>query len=244
MVPFVTNKLINSTVELIIQYPEFDINVSKVTRKADPSNFWNMLCLKYASKIDYHLALKMCKSWSRNTNGFANQVNQLTNNKVNKKEENENSFTILITNSEWMSLNSSIINNSERGRFKKEFSDFLSEKLQLAGVNCWIRCNFNWFKKNLSQKSSSPFWSGNYTCVDPNCRNIFKCEIINPIQDKCVIIFVQMVKKSNHKSKITNKVVCSGKKREKQALDLMMQSSLNCKTENLIQNALHDKGKL
>ena len=69
----------------------------------------------------------------------------------------------------------------KRKKFKKEFDNFLSLKLQNLGLNCWLTCKSNWFKKENSRKFSKAFWNGSFFCIDNECQNNFKARIMQEI---------------------------------------------------------------
>jgi len=232
-------ELINLTATLIAENQDMDINDVKATRKQDPNNFWNILCLKYFKSLDYNNVLKLYQSWHRKTSGFANQVNACLVHQSSSFHANEIirlSFTI--TPSEWSIIQAYIVRR-DRMTFNRHFSDFLSIKLQSLSINCWLKSKYNWFRKLGSQKSKSPYWSGVYVCIDPKCMKEFRSSILETMSHKSsirCIVFVDTVGKGNHKQRVEPKIVCTREKRSIQADQLMIHKPLNCKTSNLLHN--------
>lgn len=140
--------------------------------------------------------------------------------------------------------------NKLRSRFNTRFDDFLSEKLQQNGVNCWLRSISNWFKKERSRKSLAPFWSGLFTCIDPFCTNIFKAQIQDNILKNYSIFYLRtnknkklnsikiFCKLSNHSHNvpIKSKVRCSGKQRSDQEIEVLAKGVEKVSIENSLYN--------
>lgn len=118
------------------------------------------------------------------------------------------------------------------------FSNFLSEKLQNYGIKCWLKCNYNWLKKKSSQKTTSPFWKGIFSCV--NCKKRFFATIHKELEDskqnKDVIIFVNFEDISKHDDKIKPRIRCKGDKRLELAKELMYESTSNVISKNILGN--------
>ena len=96
----------------------------------------------------------------------------------------EKRFFIIFTYMKWMEiLNNNVItlnNTSNRKYLGYEFTKILNIELKKT-VSCLVIRNTNWFKKPNSRKTSSPYWSGIYTCSICNGRIHMRIqdEIIN-----------------------------------------------------------------
>ena len=165
--------------------------------------------------------------------------------KFNKK------YSIALTLEEWSHLQSFIVSYYLDGRkkFKTEFDDFLSTKLQDQGVFCHLRCVYNWFKCDRSQKRRSSFWRGVYKCVQLDCKNVYLANINDQIpinfenlRIKDVLnvpsirIDIDCEVLTVHEYKISKKIRCFGLKRKKEALQILAKGVLNVQSENIINN--------
>ena len=239
--------LINTLVQVIVQNPNLDINKVRPTRKMDPNNIWNIICLKLFNNISYAEANKIFKIWHNKTSKLAEQVLSLCGSIENGDKNGgngSNPISLAISAVDWVILSTYIV-NSPRRRFTSQFTDFLSEKLQENGIKCWLRCSYNWFKKSDSQKSSSPFWQGVYKCTDPSCSNTFSAFIHSIIQyesSNCVIIFVDVNEgNTKHKNIVLKKIRCIRDERLAQAKEIALDTSLNCHAKNILHNKIQTK---
>ena len=123
-----------------------------------------------------------------------------------------------------------------RKSLSSSFTDFLSDELQKRDINCYLKCKFNWFKKKDSKKKSSPFWYGQYYCME--CNNEI---IVSIISDMFICMNIFIKEKDSHEKKVSKKIRCIGKQRDIQLNDIRLNGSLNCQTENVLANQLISK---
>lgn len=236
-------KLVNITVEIILKNSISDLQNVKPTRVDDISNIWNRICLKYFGNIRYQDALKIFTWWTRDTKNYSSltrmAIEELKETKKMEIDSIKKDIIVPLNSNEWKSISCLKATYNKRSKFISDFSNFLSEKIQKHGINCWLKCDFNWFKKNESQKLSSPFWKGRYQCY--SCKNTFFTKIIEELKDPnentYVIIFVTYYEYFKHDAKISPKIRCFGEKRLEQAKELMYESTSNVITNNIIDNA-------
>jgi hypothetical protein len=236
-------ELINVILEVIMQNPTKDINEERPSRTNDPNNLWNIICSKLYDTTCYSDANRIFKLWHSNVSKLAEQVTSLCGS-IYRNNGKKSFISLPVTAEEWTILTTYIV-NSPRARFTSQFSDFLSEKLQECNIKCWICSEHNYFKKNNSQKTNSPFWRGSYKCIDPLCSKKFTAvihKIIKHNKSSHVIIFVTENNENNiHESKVLKKIRCIGSQRLEQERDLAINSSLNCQSHNILHNKIHIK---
>ncbi len=126
-----------------------------------------------------------------------------------------------------------------RRRFNTDFSNFLSDKIQLMGVaNCRLVTSTNWFRKDDSQrKNSTHYWSGKYSCLDKSCQIKYIGYIEKIIDNTEVNLIIRFDNSllSTH-DLVQQKIKCSGEKRDQQKLELMSNGTLNTLNSNVISN--------
>lgn len=145
---------------------------------------------------------------------------------------------------------------SRRQYFKQGFHDFLSEELQSYGIKCWLKCKCNYISK--IEKKKHHFWRGSYFCLDKRCKNNFVAKIyfedsshnigiksydkftfcINS-ESKINMKIVMFQGNFNHDQKIIKPIVCSGKKRNDQAREILMKSVSIVQNQNFLNNLIH-----
>ena len=122
-----------------------------------------------------------------------------------------------------------------RVRFLNRFHIELNNKL--INLNCYLKNLSNWFRKVDSKKWSAPIWRGNYICRFPGCGIKYRAIIHEiPINDD-IEISVQYSSIAKHnKLEIKNLMNerCSGKIRQKVALDILSYGVSNTKAKNII----------
>ena len=132
-----------------------------------------------------------------------------------------------------------VTHSTGRKKFKKEFHNALSEKLQSQNVKCWLKNVWNWLSNSDNLK-----WSSKYTCVNRECQNRFSANINHAFNDPSfirVVLSYQSFETHNDYVKCPTK--CTGKDREKTALELMAYGNSNVKTANIIYNISSRKKK-
>jgi hypothetical protein len=90
------------------------------------------------------------------------------------KKNNEGEKIIFFSPDERIFLEQCLIGTSRKYANAK-FTNFLSTKLNKNGVNCRLKCMYNWIKKEYSCKRNSPFFNGTYMCS--LCKGIFKVKM-------------------------------------------------------------------
>ena len=145
---------------------------------------------------------------------------------------------IQIENDQWKELEHHVSNYKNRKKFKVFFHNFLSDKLQKNGVNCWLKCQFNWFKR--LKENNNCIWNGVYSCLNHECKNKFEAKIYHNFYDlnfsKTVI-----VKCENYIEhlKIKRPIRCTGKDRLEQARTIVISGISNVQSQNIIHNELN-----
>lgn len=205
----------------------------------DKKNFWNLLALKYFGYFDYNTVLKVKKWFERhNLYVFLKRDNLITQKNLNLNIEYEK-VKIVLTIQEWMENYNLYLskNNSDRSYFKIGFCKILTSKIQSIGLNCSLKCEYNYFKKAFSRKGSSKYWSGRYFCDD--CKKIYNLEIENIVDFSFREVMISVAHDSSinkHKSKIEVKFQCRGSERSNEALNIHAKGIENRKAENILSN--------
>ena len=251
---FDSERLVGETLKILSSNKISDLSSIKLTR--DKNNIWSQISNKYFKNESYVNSLRIYSWWKRDTGKFATIIqNKILENKKksNFLELNEQKFIIKLSSNDINELKSFVAFNI-RIKFKKEFDDFLSEKLQRFKVNCWLNCKHNWFRSKITQKKSSPFWRGVFKCQDLNCKNVFDAIIHKEplIENKLVYedngetysneIYVTLKGNSVHE-KLIKKIRCSGEKRELEALKVMAFGVSNVKSKNVLNNLIETNHK-
>ncbi|CAF0972658.1 unnamed protein product [Brachionus calyciflorus] len=156
---------------------------------------------------------------------------------------NENKFhkfniSIILTNEEWKKILSKFINAcGERKRLLSEIENFFSIKMKEHDIYCELKCITNWFKKETSRKTNSPFWKGQFKCFEKTCKNKYIMVIEkDPIsENKDVFIKVYFDEKAIH-GLLEKKYFCRGETRKKMALEVLSYGISNTLNKNVIEN--------
>ena len=183
---FNLNDLVQSTMKVLIKNYLKDLNNSKPLRNLkDRKNIFNQICIDiFGNNFEYKDCLRLHKWWLKNTNNFRNLIYEHTA-KMNCSKKS----IVLDLDVQDLKLLKNLIGDYKimktksciRRKFKKEFDNFISLKLQNLGLKCWLKCKSNWFKKNNSRKISAAFWKGTFVCIDNECKNLFKATIMQEI---------------------------------------------------------------
>ena len=162
----------------------FDLDSVTVARQSE--NIWRKIGTRYYGIYDHKYSVNVYSWWKRDTNGFQTEFKKFLQKKQSMNEpllsENEK-IKILIKPEEWLKIKK-FVANLTRKKFKSEFDGFLSEKIQEKGINCWLKCKWNWFKETNSKKKNSPFWKGVFNCINQDCENKFIAFIQNGVDEK------------------------------------------------------------
>ena len=157
---------------------------------------------------------------------------------------------IEISVEEWITARKYISGYYQKTRYKflSFFTNFLSQKLQDNGINCWLVCKWNWFRLEDSQKQNANYWSGSYKCIDKNCSNSFHARIekLNCSYEcdssvNICTIKVRITGSHLHSKRIKKKVRCSKTDRCNTALKLKAHGITKVRQENLINNIFASK---
>lgn len=183
-------------------------------RKIDPKkypklsmckeNIWRKITQEYFGDFFYKNELIIFKRFQRNTDCYANLVeNGIKSDHLKMcNKENLQSIDIEFDRKDFELFK---ISRTQRKRLLVDFEQSLNEKLQLKGFNCYFECNYNWFKNEKSLNNEKVInWKGLYECIDPKCSNYIKPSIINQssqiIQIKFFILFLIYIVESKNGS--------------------------------------------
>jgi hypothetical protein len=215
------------------------------SRSNDINNLWNGICKKYFGFIDYNDCLNLKAWWTRNTKNLRQLVitklERLYEQDESKMITNISKYNVHLSFIEWQTVLKKYKKDyKERSMLNTEFSDFLSQRLQNLGINCWFECKHNWFKKVVMQKNSSGYWRGIYICRDKaSCSNKVEALIRNsPTDVDGSVIEIMLTQTHTHNQKLIKKARCSGSKRVEQAKELAIKGISNVKAENILDNIL------
>lgn len=246
-------KLIQSTVDIMVTYGISEPESQQITRKKNNDNFWNKVCLAYHGQIDYNKMLRIHAWWIRNTQNYREQSKATYREIQNKKtKEVPPQIEKMVIPIDIKSLNTFynfiVYYKNGRSKFNSSFTDYLSSLIQKKGINCWLSCKYNWIRQTNSQKQCCPFWRGSYVCIDINCRNKFDAAIFDNlnIQDtdqvnlKGTLIFINYSEQKKHGCKLRKKIRCTGEKRELLAKELILEGTTNIISEHILHNDLTD----
>ena len=243
--------LVKVTLKVMVENNLTDLNNFKLTRSH--SNIWHMISSKYFKNNEYRNAKNVYSWWQRNTKNYKRIINNL----INEKEIQEKCNLIVHINYEDWIILLTYIGDYKRKKFRSEFDDFLSEKLQQKGLKCWLKCKYNWFRESTCSKINKEFWRGIFTCVDDNCLNEFEALINENIIEKRNETFDEILKKdffvinvffyekTFHEEKIKRKQRCFGKYRKQQLNEILASGLTNCQSNNIIFNQIYsDRGNM
>ena len=233
-------KLVETTVQIILKYPLCDLDKTKLTRSVN--NIWSEIARSYFQNTVKHKdSLNIYCWWKRNTKNFKSMVIDCLKLEQNKNQDKIRTNIIQI-NIKYEDLIPFIV-NYPRKKFKSLFTDLLSENLQQKGIKCWLKNSYNWFNKNI--KKNCPFWRGKYVCIDKECTNIFYCMIDKNFELKNNLVQIKINFEENyfHHSNINNKFRCCGYDRYEQGKSIMMHGINNVQSNNILHNMLRNKGK-
>lgn len=137
------NKLFTITVNVMLKHSITDLACFKM-KKSDQSNIWNVICFEYLNSYDNLFSKTLYNWWHRDTNKY----NSIVKNRLSFLCEISSDKTIIIEieSEKWIEMEKNIGNYNNRKTFKVHFHDFLSQKVQENGINCWFKCKFNWFR--------------------------------------------------------------------------------------------------
>ena len=250
------DKLVKITVEVLLLNNLKTLDNINLSRKSD--NIWSQLSYKYFNNYDYKNSLNVANWWKRNVKKYADIIKNIF---VDQKIEHKHSFhnnsaskTVILkfNSTEFLSLKS-FVGNYERPKFKSEFDDFLSEKIQNLGIKCWLKCKFNWFR-NSNKNNLNACWRGVFVCINhPNCLNKFEAlmftnnDLLNNsttnnffhiFEKELFTITLNYEQQTVHDTFLKKEIRCTGKKREEQNLEILQHGLTNSQTNNVIFNQM------
>lgn len=155
-------RLINKTVDFLFNEKIIPDLLDGSAR--GENNLWGKLCVQFFGSYCLRDSIYIYTAWNRNMNLYQTRVKQLFFIK-----NNENNTSKIKLNLDEISLVNKMILIFRDGRrcFSADFTKLLSKKLQILGTKCWLKCNFNWFRKQNSRKTGN-FWNGKYQCIECN----------------------------------------------------------------------------
>jgi hypothetical protein len=246
---FQKEKLFLSTIKLMRENNLYTLDNIKFTRKAN--NIWNQISLLNFGYENYNNSFKIYQWWKRNSNNFSSEIKNFFKNarsniekmEIDQIEVDQNTFNKCVH--EILDQNDikeikGYIGNYMRPKFKSEFDNFLSQKLQLRGIKCWLKCKYNWFLKPNSR--DLPYWRGVFVCINhPECLNRFDATIsknfnILKQENSIKILYNETTK---HDDFLSNSIRCYGANRDKQKIEILANGLTNCQTNNVIYNEMN-----
>jgi hypothetical protein len=121
----------------------------------------------------------------------------------NEQSNEQKESLVLRINKNELDFIKILIGGSKRFYFRHDFSTLLSHKLQNEyNIKCWFKSVYDWIKKSNSQKDLSPYWYGNYKCIDKNCHNTLRAFIFEKLDKDGkddILIHVYMSKTKIHR---------------------------------------------
>jgi hypothetical protein len=219
-------KLVDITCRILKKNSFTSLENIRCPRSIDLNNPLYQIAYEYFGEFNYKKAYSVYKYWKRN-DLFKSSVLDIM------KEDSKNKLKITINSYEWDIIKTYIRQYNNRLKFCREFDNFLSQKMQEKGINCWLKCSHNY----LSPSKTNNIWRGVYYCQDNQCLNKYTAKIVKTdttelyIEVECDIL-------NGHSEKIQKKIFCRGEKRETLALNLMSSGIYNVETENSLFNEI------
>jgi hypothetical protein len=94
------------------------------------------------------------------------------------------------------------------------------------GVNCWLKCDRNYFSKNK-------YWTGKYHCTNNECSLKYEAEASLKSDSSVELKISWYTNNSNPHEKILSKLRVSGEQRMEQKLLVAANGVTNTRVENL-----------
>lgn len=202
----------------------------------DVSSHWMCIVYECLKKYDLEEAKTLCHKWTNNIDSFRENVNLLLQIKdFFPTEYIHKQVTVELSFLEWIYLQSHLTTNGVgRQSFLVAMDNLLTEKLQVLGIKCCLRSNYNW----IAKKTTMNYWSGKYHCKKRECLNYFEALITTePLQNSCVCIDVTCYEFSNHE-RVKISFRCVGEERQAVANNISAKGVQRVRNENVILNAL------
>jgi hypothetical protein len=194
-------------------------------------SIWGQLCVKFFGKSckGFVDSMYIYTAWKRDKNGFRTNVkanfsdNSLCETQINLTQEEKNDII----------RNFIGYSNNGRKRLSNKFSDFVSSKLQKAGLKCWLSCKYNWFRKEKSRKSGD-FWSGKYFCIE--CKMEVSLSVRSSDQTYILAKYSKIKEHDKLVEKNINKRII-GAEREKIGTEINSKGITNFRAENYLKKS-------
>jgi hypothetical protein len=111
---------------------------------------------------------------------------------------------------------------------------FFTSLIQKEGINCALKCNFNWFKKTFSRKRSAPLWKGLYFCKE--CNNEFLFSVDADDNSDFMLTISYIPGKNMHHDLVSSSKRFTGKERAAIALEVMAYGTSKVHNKNILFN--------
>jgi hypothetical protein len=121
-----------------------------------------------------------------------------------------------------------------RKKFLSPFTHLLTLRLHKEGINCTLKCNNNSFSTSKLKKPNN-LWKGLYICTNEKCRLEYSATIkeIHVNADIEMSIYFQCV--CGHE-RDEMKIRVTGENRKEIAKELMINGTMNVKSDHIIFN--------
>ena len=224
---------------------KFNINLKRDTKELVDDSILGSICSEYFGENDKSYRHKMrlyqcfrvCKKFEKIFRSLD----------CSKQSKNENlKFEKHLTKIVWETLLNKycIKYRDDRLTLKKpEISELISTIIQGNNIKCFVKCDFNWFIKDNSNRKNAPFWHAKFKCINSNCKNQFILNIYDhiPARDggrdinfECIII-------NEHSEFVRKPVSCRAIDRKKVAERLKNTSPIIISNENALLNLARKK---
>lgn len=218
--------IVSKTVDYLIENKIIPCNLVDTYR--GENTLWGQLCSKIFGVYEFVNSLYIRTLWTRNTKSFRTRVMD----QYRLKKSSSAQKVILLTDKDKKKIRSFIMlsKTQNRRRFNTSFCDFVSKKLQVLGILCWLKYGSNWFRKEDGRKRGD-FWNGIFPCIE--CNNSFRLRINSPTFDEIIVDLVNY--KQNHQEFVDKrKKRIVGEKRKLLAEKIKSMGITNFRAENEI----------
>lgn len=174
--------------------------------------------------------------WESDFKNYSSIVKKRLN---QNNDQEEKIIRIVLNEKEWETATKSITKGSNgRRKFKIDFDRILSIKFQEARYNCWLVCNFNWFKKHQSKKKKCYFWNGNYSCLNKNCAKFEAFIETEPVFGYDVIVNLKVKEDSSfiEHEKLKKEFQLRGHRRQQLLNNIMLYGTDQARSKMLVEN--------
>lgn len=231
-------KKIEDSTYLFVLDNSDDFNAFKSLSPRSSESPWYKICVNAFGIYEFQKAMLIKQRWDRNSKNFREKIllkiesqSPETGSQVGLSA---NKHSIRLRRDEWLRLKSiSLIKSGTE--FNQKFHYYLSYKLQLSGLNCWLKCKYNRISKKHSISSNKTYWKGIYTCKKP-CHLNLNCFIEKDILSEADITINAYWSGNNNHPKIDPPIRCVGSLRETIGKEIFVKGLANIKAENIFEN--------